>query len=166
MKGWDYRQAGYYFVTFCTHDRAYLFNDKVFYQIACEALKRIPSQPHAVHIELDEWVVMPNHVHVVFVLKRVSAEILPPINKKILQNAPSGSLGVVVGRYKSAVTNRINALRKSRGDKVWQRGYYDHIIRSENEWRKIQRYIRDNPLRWQEDRDNWDNLIKNMTYHS
>jgi putative transposase len=74
-------------------------------------------------------------------------------------------LGVVVGRYKTAVTRRLNNLRHSQGAPVWQRGYYERIIRNEREWRATQKYIEENPVRWAEDRDNLDALLAKMTYH-
>ena len=82
------------------------------------------------------------------------------------ENALAGSLGVVVGRYKTSVTTRINNLRQSKGAKVWQRGYYERIIRNERELEATRQYIINNPACWAEDRDNLDALLANMTYHS
>jgi putative transposase len=64
LKDWDYRSAGYYFVTICTHQRENLFETAVFQAIAAHAIERIPNQKHTAHVELDEWIVMPNHIHV------------------------------------------------------------------------------------------------------
>ena len=72
---------------------------------------------------------------------------------------------MVVGRYKTAVTTPINNLRQAKGTAVWQRGYYERIIRNELELNTIRKYIRDNPARWAEDRDNLDTLLRKMTYH-
>ena len=81
------------------------------------------------------------------------------------ENALAGSLGVVVGRYKTAVTTRINNLRQSKGANVWHRGYYERIIRNERELQATRQYIIDNPTRWAEDRENLDTLLTKMTYH-
>lgn len=73
-----------------------------------------------------------------------------------------GSIGAVVGNYKSLVARRINHLRRTPGGRVWQRGYYDRVVRDEGELDAVRRYIRDNPDRWAEDRDNLDGLIARM----
>lgn len=73
---------------------------------------------------------------------------------------------MVVGRYKTAVTTRINQLRQTPGGKVWQRGYYECIIRNEREWRATQQYIQNNPTRWAEDRENLDTLLTKMTHRT
>ena len=166
LKGWDYRSPGYYFVTMCTHQRENLFETAVFHDIAAHAIERIPTQKHAAHVELDEWIVMPNHSHLILIFRRIVQAENVPLPTTVLQNAPVGSLGVVVGRYKTAVTTRINKLRKTPGGKVWQRGYYERIIRNEREWRATQRYIQNNPTRWAEDRENLDALLTKMIYHN
>ncbi|MEM7112775.1 MAG: transposase [Chloroflexota bacterium] len=164
-KGWDYRSPGYYFVTICTCQWQHLFEDDTYHEIAANALCNVPKQPHAQHVELDEWVVMPNHVHAIFVFKAMAEGVEIPATAEGFQNAQIGSLGVVVGRYKTAVTRPINNLQQSLGSTIWHRGYYDRIIRNEREWRATQRYIIDNPLRWAEDRENLDALLAKMTYH-
>ena len=70
-----------------------------------------------------------------------------------------GSVGAIVGNFKALVTRRVNHLPRTPGAKVWQRGYYDRIVRNERELDAIRRYIRDNPDRWDEDGDNLDALI-------
>ena len=165
LKGWDYRLPGCYFVTICTYQRQCLFGNLDFQEVAANALCRVPEQAYARHVVLDEWVVMPNHVHVIFVFMAYAAQADMSVATGDFRNALAGSLGVVVGRYKAAVTTRINNLRGRKGAKVWQRGYYERIIRNEREWRATQRYIIDNPARWAEDRENLDALLARMTYH-
>lgn len=67
---------------------------------------------------------------------------------------PSGSLGAIVGNFKSVTTRRINRMRKTPGGPVWQRNYYEHIIRDEGELRRIRNYILANPARWAQDQEN------------
>ena len=168
LKGWDYRSPGFYFVTICTHRRENLFEHPAFYDIVVNALRRVPEQRHARHVVVDVWVVMPNHVHIIFVFVDWPDGVEPEAvtaEPSHLQNAPAGSLGVVVGRYKTAVTTPINQLRKTKGTAVWQRGYYERIIRNERELQAIRQYIQNNPARWDEDRDNLDELLRKMTYH-
>ena len=164
LRGWDYRSPGLYFVTICAFERQNLFQHQDFREIAVQALARIPTQEHARHVAMDESVVMPNHVHVIFEFTDYPAQAIGLAPTGQLGNAVRGSLGVVVGRYKTAVTTRINKLRQRTGLPVWQRGYYERIIRDEGELRSIRRYIQENPLRWAEDRDNLDGLLARMTY--
>jgi REP-associated tyrosine transposase len=165
LDGWDYRSPGYYFVTFCTFERRNLFENLNFRDIAVHALARIPEQKHAQHVVLDESMIMPNHGHVIldFTDFPIQADLTKSVG--VFENAIAGSLGVVVGQYKTAVTSRINNLRHSPGAKVWQRGYYERIIRNERELQATRQYIINNPARWAEDRDNLDALLTKMTYH-
>ena len=166
LKGWDYRSAGVYFVTICTFRREMLFADESFKQIAENRWEQTPEKPHAAHVVLDEWVVMPNHVHglLFFREQRPDTRDTPlPDPAGGLQNAPAGSLGVVVGQFKSDVTRQINRVRRSPGRPVWQRGFYERIVRNDRELNAIRKYIRENPVRWAEDRDNLDELLSQMT---
>ena len=78
----------------------------------------------------------------------------------------SGSIGAIVGNYKMLVTKRVKAMLKVSGAdmQVWQRGYWERIIRNERELNATREYIRNNPIRWQEDRDNLDRLLSKMRY--
>ena len=162
LPDWDYRAAAIYFVTFCTHNRQNLFDDTRLHEMAAYAWAYIPQQPHAAHVVLDEWVVMPNHVHGLIVIQKDSQTLLPA--KERPNNAPSGSLGAIIGNYKSLVTQRIHALLKGEKIQVWQRGYYERIVQNERELNATRKYIRDNPTRWAEDRDNLDHLLIKMRY--
>ena len=78
-----------------------------------------------------------------------------------------GSLGAVIGDYKMLVAKRIKAIKKATGSdmKIWQRGYWERLIRNERELEATREYIRLNPLRWEQDRDNLDALFAKMIYH-
>ncbi len=158
---WNYGTAGYYFVTICTHNRYCLFDEADFRWIAESMWQKIPSFKSATTVRLDAWVVMPNHVHGIIVIVAGFSADMPRPNKTI-----SGTLGALVGTYKAAVTRRINNQRNETGAKVWQRGYYDRIIRNERELNATRQYIANNPQRWAEDRDNLDRLLEKMTCHS
>ncbi|RLC57367.1 MAG: hypothetical protein DRI30_04340 [Chloroflexi bacterium] len=93
--------------------------------------------------------IMPNHVHGIVRL---------PAGAAPLPTVEAGSLGAVVRAFKSASTLRVNRLRETPGARVWQRGYYDRIIRDEAELARVRQYIRDNPARWVEDRNHPSNL--------
>jgi hypothetical protein len=117
LREYDYRQSGAYFVTLVTHDRALLFDDPVLRGIAEAMWERIPR--HFPFVELDEWVLMPNHLHGIlfFAAAGVDLDQSPPDSA-----APAGSLGAVVGNFKSVTTRRIHRVRKTPGVTVWQRG--------------------------------------------
>jgi REP element-mobilizing transposase RayT len=159
LKGWDYRTPGAYFVTICTYQQQCLFADARFREIAELTWRLIPEQPHAVHAQLDEWVVMPNHLHGIVILTSVIGEEGDPVPER---GATPRSLPTIIGNYKSLVTRRINNVRRTPGRKVWQRGYYERIVRNERELEAIRRYIRANPDRWAEDRENLDSLVSKM----
>ena len=173
LQGWDYTTPGAYFVTICTHQRQNLFKDERFKEVVQNAWRLIPTHPHASHVRLDEWIVMPNHLHGILILEareveaptkaageidQLSADSLSPYNK-------AGSIGIIIGSFKSLVTKRIKNLRRGVRLLVWQRGYHDHIVRNEHELEAIRRYIQENPLRWELDRDNLDALLAKMQKH-
>ena len=165
LRDWDYRSPALYFVTFCTHERQNLFENLEYCEIANQALLNVPQQKHAHHVVIDTSVIMPNHGHVIFDF--IDFPVQMDTSKTLAEfgHVLAGSLGVVVGRYKTAVTTRVNNLRKSKGAKVWQRGYYERIIRNEKELQATREYIINNPARWAEERDNLDTLLAKMTYH-
>lgn len=198
LKGWDYTQAGAYFITICTHQRECLFEQAAFRVLAENGWQNIPSHPHAVRVHLDEWVVMPNHLHGILMLfdndngggrgeaSRIDgcfannlcsdlphpydgyADWPHPYDGYAGPPCPSlkpGSIGAIVGNFKSLTARRINNLRRTLGSKVWQRGYYDRIIRNERELEAVRLYIQNNPQRWAEDRENLDKLLLKMDYH-
>jgi REP element-mobilizing transposase RayT len=127
-------------------------------------------------IELDEFVVMPNHVHGILVIRDVGEHGRPPLpndprdgigahGRPPLPYAPQPrapqpigriprSLGSFVAGFKSAVTVRINQSRAMPGVPVWQRNYYEHIIRDDESLNRIRKYIVENPLRWALDDEN------------
>ena len=113
LKGWDYRSPGLYFVTICTHERENLFDEPDYRDIAVYALARISEQKHARHVLVDESVVMPNHAHAIFEFTYYAdqADLSMPTGN--FENALAGSLGVVVGRYKT-VGSQLAFVKKTR----------------------------------------------------
>ena len=94
---------------------------------------------------------MPNHIHGVLI---ISEDDSPVGVRHASPLQPRPPLGIIVGSFKSAVTKRINESRATPGILVWQRNYFEHVIRSERELNVIRQYILDNPLKWALDRDN------------
>jgi putative transposase len=159
LKDWDYRTPGYYFVTICTYQRNLFFAEPSVKEIVEMTWRLIPKQPHARHVQLDEWIVMPNHLHGLLLLTLLEGdETAPPPEK----GPRPRSLPSIVGSFKSSVTRRINRLANTPGRKIWQRGYYERIVRNERELNAIRRYIQANPARWVEDRENLDSLVARM----
>jgi len=174
---WDYTSAGAYFVTIVTLGREMLFDDPVLRGVAETAWQDIPR--HFPRVALDKWVVMPNHVHGIIWIADddgrgeafpggpVSAEgdcakETPCSANSSAGNASPlhqprlavGSLGAIVGNFKSVSARQINQVRHSPGTSVWQRNYWERIIRNERELRAVQQYILDNPAHWPEDTEN------------
>ncbi|MEM7029657.1 MAG: transposase [Chloroflexota bacterium] len=164
LPSWDYRQTGFYFVTICTYQRHHLFDDPQLSEIAANAWQRIPNQPHAQHAALDEWVVMPNHIHGLIEVVHLPDTSEPQVDGK--RSLQPGSLGAIIGNYKMLVTKRAKAMKRMLNTdmNVWQRGYWERIVRNDRELNEIRKYIQDNPLRWAEDRDNLDQVLERMTY--
>ena len=159
LKDWDYTFPGSYFVTICTHRKRNIFDDPILRDIAENTWHRIPSQSHAKYATLDEWILMPNHLHGIIILSERDEDSALYLSSKQVKR---GSIPSIVGNYKSLVTRRINKIRQRAGVLVWQRGYYERIGRNETELNAIRQYIRANPERWKDDRENLDAIISRM----
>lgn len=166
LKGYDYSQAGAYFVTICTQSRACLFGEIVEGAMRLnEAGRMVDSVWHELPgrytgIGVDVFVVMPNHVHGIIALTPVGAgPCACPNSGQPRGVAPTLSLPDVVHRFKSLTTARyrVGVIRQGwspfRG-RLWQRNYYEHVIRNEDDLSLIRDYVVHNPLRWAEDLEN------------
>lgn len=169
LPGYDYASQGAYFVTICTDDRAHLFgvieddemHCNVLGEIAADCWREIPV--HFPHAAIDAFVVMPNYVHGIVIINDnhpvgarhvVGVRHASPLQSpETPRGTPRGSLGAIVGSYKSAVSRQINTLRGTPGVPVWQRNYYEHIVRDDDDYMRIVAYISDNPRRWADDRE-------------
>jgi REP element-mobilizing transposase RayT len=182
LKGYDYTQPGAYFVTFCSYKRLHVFGEVVDGEMVLneagkiardEWFKTAQLRPY-VKLYEDEFVIMPNHVHGIIWIEETGGALRRNARSKAEQrSAPTkrtptgaapgvapGSLGAIIRAYKSAVTYAVNAVQNQRGAVLWQRNYYEHIIRTDRELNNIRRYILNNPLNWQLDRDNARNSRK------
>ncbi len=159
LQGYDYSQAGAYFVTVCTQNKTCLFGEIVDDEMRLNEMgstaercwRAIPKHFH--HATLDMFVIMPNHIHGIVLLDDVGARHAVPLRPRFGQSVP-GSLSTLMRSYKSAVSKEINAMRNTPGAAVWQRNYYEHIIRDESSLARIREYIENNPLQWALDREN------------
>jgi REP element-mobilizing transposase RayT len=188
LRGYDYSQPGEYFLTLCIEEMRTLFGRvlngrmelNAFGEIADQEWRKSSTMRH--ELELDEWVVMPNHLHgIVRIVNRddgivgaqglvpspelgksgVGAQGLVPLRPAL--HRPGGrripprrprSLASFVAGFKSAVKTRINEFRGTPRAPVWQENYHEHVIRNPHELEILRDYIRHNPLRWACDRYN------------
>lgn len=185
LKGYDYSQNGAYFITICTQNRECLFGDiKDGEPFLYDAGKMVQSvwngfPDYYPYVELDQFIVMPNHIHGIIVLNvgaglRACPE-LPeynnnqkmnwPVNGQIhkegrlQRGAPTLSLPDLVHRFKSFTTAEyrrgVDQFRWTPfPGKLWQRNYHDRIIRNDSELNRIRGYIVNNPLKWHLDKEN------------
>jgi len=153
LKEYDYSQPGYYFVTICNKDRMPWFgeieNGKMIKneigEIVAYWIKQISN--HYQNIEIDYYCIMPNHVHLIIVIHEIRrGGVTPPLQMP--------KLGNIIAYFKYKSTKQINIIRNSPGIPVWQRNYYEHIIRNDKELYESRKYIENNPLNWRDDEYN------------
>lgn len=175
LQGYDYSQPGAFFITICTYKKEKHFGEIVngevklnlVGQYAFHQWKMIPQRFE--NVELDEFIIMPNHIHGIIVIRSSRGEgsenemmdgkqrlFSDPSPLQIHErNQPNGtvpgSIGAIVQNFKSGTSRKINAMPKMKGIQLWQTNYYEHIIRDEKDYARIVYYIRHNPLEWEQD---------------
>ena len=176
LQGYDYSQSGAYFITICTYKKEKYFGEIVNAEVKLNLLgqyafhqwKMIPQR--VTNVELDEFIIMPNHIHGIIVIRsgrgegseneimdgkqRLFSDPSPLLrmNEELQPNGTvPGSIGAIVQNFKSSTSRKINAMPKMKGIKLWQTNYYDHIIRDEEDYARIVEYIRNNPQKWEQD---------------
>ncbi|MGV8057770.1 MAG: transposase [Smithellaceae bacterium] len=162
LKGYDYSSPGAYFVTICTQNKENKFGAIVngvmqlneFGTIVQESWLWLSKQYE--YVELDEWVIMPNHFHGIIMITefgRGGSRIAPTSEHfpVICAENHIKSLGGLVGAFKTVAAKRINELRNMPGGIIWQRNYYEHVIRNENDLYRVREYIVSNALKWEDD---------------
>jgi REP element-mobilizing transposase RayT len=157
LKGYDYSQAGLYYVTICVQNREYIFGEIIDNEMQLNENGKIVQMvwnelpQHYHNVQLDEFIVMPNHIHGIIMLVGgdfVGAGFKPaPTIRTITHGLPE-----IVRALKTFSARKINELRNTRGEKLWQRNYWEHIIRNEQSHQRIVNYIIDNPKKWKNDR--------------
>lgn len=161
LPGYDYSQPGAYFITICTqyHECCLgeIINGEMRFTIRGAIAFRLWLQipHHFANVELDEFIIMPNHVHgIIVITDKYTATTdteggeTPPLRRR------KPTLGQIVAYYKYQTTKIINQIDYTPKNRVWQRNYYDRIIRHQNAFNLIQRYIIANPIRWHKDPEN------------
>jgi putative transposase len=181
LQEYDYSGSGSYFLTICAYQRQCLFGEVVNSAMILNEFGAIVAdewEKSAIirpTLELDTWVVMPNHFHGIVTINNpvgannnpVGAQSFAPLQFTHIDDQHSyelhrkpRSLGSFVAGFKTSVTRRINAIRETPNIPVWQRNYYEHIIRDEETWQRLRQYIANNPISWELDQLHPDNPSK------
>ena len=141
---YDYSTSGAYFVTICTQGRKKFLSQivgdgspvpKPIGMIAEEYIRQIPETYPAVSV--DRYVIMPDHIHLLLRFDRDNGT-----------GNPSPTLGNVIGWYKYQVTKQANTQLNYLSGKLFQRSYYDHVIRNQQDYNEAWKYIENNPRKW------------------
>lgn len=152
LPGYDYSYPGLYFVTICTHDRKDIFGNIVacvgarhaspaymqlnrYGQLIKHIWKELPAH---YSVSLDSFQIMPDHIHFVIYIRNSGEACL----------APTITLGTIVGSFKSACTKQIRLMMNDSRYILWQRNYFEHIIKDEVDLKRIRYYIKQNPANW------------------
>jgi len=149
LKEYDYSRPGAYFITICTHNREPLFGSiinsemksNLYGVFVSKRWNNLPRYYH--HLETNAFVIMPNHIHGILVIKSDS--------RKMIKGQP---ISEIVRDFKTFSSRRINEVRGMSGTPIWQRNYWEHIIRNDDSFKRIYDYILTNPLRWHLDKEN------------
>ena len=174
LKDYDYSKDGYYFITICTQDREKYFgtikDHNMILNDAGKMILKIWDQIPIFYegIEVDIFQIMPNHIHGIIIINHTSntvqteQNVYQPtydINSTPKKINPPLSLSDIIQRYKTMTTKQYTDGVKQKGwqsynKKLWQRSFYDHIIRDNKALNNIRKYIIENPLKWNSDKNN------------
>lgn len=173
LPDYDYTTPGVYFVTICTYQKQCLLGqvsgNQVSLTLAGQVVARcweaLPRHFH--NLEIDQFIVMPNHLHGVLMLQAHDTSGVQsleadrtngcshPRAQSASRDVPNGtrssSIGAIVQNFKSVSARKLNRMHPATATPVWQRNYYDRVIRNEAELQRIREYIENNPLAWELD---------------
>ena len=164
LKDYDYSEPGAYFVTICTQNRKHLFGEiangemrlNEFGKIVQGCWDDLPN--HYGRINLDAFVIMPNHTHgIIWILDgygNVGAGFKPAPTPATRNRNHRHGIPEIVRAFKTFASRRVNESRTTPGVAVWQRNYYEHVIRNDEELFQTRQYIQENPLQWDLDPEN------------
>ena len=177
IKEYDYTLGNWYYVTICTHNKkcilGKIINGKMYLNEYGKIVKEclLESQTHFQNVEIEYYVIMPNHIHCIIIidskseLKISNEDVSPgaadtgwetqPLQTK--QKILKPSLGQIVVYIKYQSSRKINIMHNTKGEKLWQRNYFEHIIRNEMDLYNVRNYIKFNPLKWDIEKNYPDN---------
>ena len=160
IKSYNYSLPGAYFITICTYRKenilGYIIDGKIKLSVLGKITEREWLKTFQIrkNIQLDEYMVMPNHFHGIIILTDCKDTMNRTLANESFGKPIPGSIPTIVRMFKSAVTRGIKRLDYPFFYSIWQRNYYEHIIRNENELNRIQQYIVKNPIMWERNRNN------------
>jgi putative transposase len=160
VQGYDYAGVGGYFVTVVAFQRKCIFGEIVKGEMRLNAIGKIVEECwdeiplHFPNAEIDAFVIMPNHIHGIIMLfdDRGTIYRAPTRSFEEFGKPTVGSLPTIMRTFKAAVTR--NARRELNGTHIWQRNYFEHIIRDQTDYQRIAGYIAVNPMKWDTDEEN------------
>jgi REP element-mobilizing transposase RayT len=179
LPDYDYSEIGYYFVTICTKGKKCCFGDVVERKVRLSGIGEVVKKywleipEHFEDVRVDEWVVMPNHVHGIIVIEKHKCrnETWYASRRNMINHVPTNhgiknnpmklgaiSLGRIIRWFKGRVKYEVGKLSNQKHF-AWQSRFYDHVIRNEKSLGEIREYIRNNPMKWELDRENLENLF-------
>jgi len=174
LPNWDYSANGYYFITICTKDRKEFFGEIVKIKMCLSEIGEIAHKywleipNYFPFVKLNEFVIMPNHVHGILIIKNVDnckfRNVCKNVRRDVINHVSTDknlyskitpmnkhSLGEIIRWFKGRTTFEI---KKMKVNFFWQSRFYDHIIRNEKEFYRIKQYVKYNPMNWKEDKNN------------
>lgn len=176
LNNYNYSWAGAYFITICSYKKESLFGKisdhsmqlNNFGKIVQKCWNQIPAKYK--NVKIGDFVIMPNHIHcIIWIVEAIHES---PETKQTIHESPYKNgvirelplrgerrkmlLSKIIGRFKMNSSKLINNIRNSAGSHIWQRGYYDHIIRNDEDLNNIKQYIQNNPQNWDKDKNNLD----------
>ncbi len=163
LKGYDYKRLGAYFVTIATRNRESRFGDIIDGEVRLNDTGRLVKSAwewltmRYAYVELDTYVVMPNHLHgIIDIFDQYSGN-------REKDQALRKPLGRLIGAFKTWSTRRVNNALETPGQPLWQRNYYERVIRNDEELDRVREYIVYNPMRWDTDSENPNFIPKHNT---
>jgi len=162
LQGWNYSSVGAYFITICTKNREHFFGKVQAGKMVLSPIGIIADilwheiKNHAENVDLEEFVVMPNHIHGILVLTKIKTreELInfkkqSVVGKNRFQHQGKNTVSSIIGSYKSAVSKHAHRL----GFQFeWHVRFYDIIIRDSESFHRISEYIKNNPSKWEQDK--------------
>ena len=156
----DYSWNAAYFITICTQNREHFFGEVINKEMKLSGIGNLAIQfweeilEHFSFVFLDEFIVMPNHIHGIIIIDKPANDAPFTEKPKVItqgrfQNCGKNSISAIIGSYKSAVSKSAHFINL---DFAWQSHFHDHIICDEDSFKRIKFYIRNNPKNWKEDK--------------
>jgi putative transposase len=164
LPGFDYSRVGVYFVTICAFERRCIFGDvsenktipSPIGQIVGSCWIEIPQ--HFPNVKTETYLVMPNHIHGILTIHSMRAGANPKDKAALAVESfdkhTPGSIPTIIRSFKAAASKRARNSGSAKGEAIWQRGYYEHVLRNTREFVEMTNYILQNPARWADDEDN------------